>query len=338
MNYQNLHSHTTTSDGKISYLETLKICRENQIEAVAFTDHDALPPKKEVNRLFRKRNHPVKWILGIEISSALPKELGGDPTENLHIVGLFINPFDRQLEIHCRKMQEARKKRMQLIVKNLKGLGFKITEKACLKESKGETINRPHIVAALTKNSANLKLIQKLKDQMEKESEKNPELRRKFLKMIKFGRQQYPYSLFLTGDSYIKGIYADYPYRLELDRTVKLIRNAGGVAFLAHWTFCKKKIDLKMLNNLLKQKRIDGLEIVYNAHTQGREKEILRDMKKVEKLTRKYQSLKSGGADSHSREEIRDFFKDTSLAQKTYRLAQEMIKQGNINTTWSSFS
>jgi predicted metal-dependent phosphoesterase TrpH len=333
--YQNLHHHTTVSDGKLSYLQTLRVCQENNIEAVAFTDHDSLPSEKAVKALQKHRSGPVEWIIGLEISSGLPKELGGKPTSNFHILGLFIDPFNRRIKNYCQKMQAARMERMERMVKNLNRLGFKITTRACLAELKGETINRPHIVAALLKRPENIKLIQKLKDKMIQDAKQNPEVKNKLRQMIQRGPGQYPYSLFLGPDTYLKDVYVDYLYGLDLDQTAKIIRGAGGVAILAHWTF--KRIDFALVEKLIKQKRIDGLEVVYNAHIPGREKQILADMKILKKLAEKYQALQSGGADSHVKEQIIDFFKDKTLAGKTIGLAQKMIKQGKIDTTWSSF-
>jgi DNA polymerase III alpha subunit len=40
--YETLHSHTTTSDGILSYTELLDLFKHNSISTVAFTDHDAL--------------------------------------------------------------------------------------------------------------------------------------------------------------------------------------------------------------------------------------------------------------------------------------------------------
>src|SRR3972149_3776185 len=96
LKYQNLHTHTTVSDGLMLYLNTLKICEKCGVGTVAFTDHDSLPGKKTVSEL-KKYSGPVKWISGIEISSGLPVELGGKPTSKFHIIGLFVNPFDKAL-------------------------------------------------------------------------------------------------------------------------------------------------------------------------------------------------------------------------------------------------
>lgn len=286
----------------------------------------------------KKYSAGIDWISGIEISSGLPAELGGKPTSNFHIVGLFVNPFNKALLEYCEKMQKARLERMEKMVENLQGLGFKITADGCLKESEGETINRPHIVSALKKNPENLKIIEALKVKMKKEGEKNPEIMKKYLDILKKGEKEEPYALFLDKNSYIKGIYVDYLYGLQLDETVQIIRNAGGVAFLAHWSFCKKFVPIEIVGKLLEEKRIDGTETVYNPNRrQGLEKEFLSDMSLLENLAEKYSCLRSGGSDSHSENDFKDFFSNPNVSGKTVGLTENIIKGGKIDLQWSSF-
>lgn len=89
MNYESLHNHTTTSDGEQSHLEVLETAEKNGFRAVAFTDHDTLPNEQEMEKL-KAYTGPVKWLVGCEISSGLPKELGGGPISMFHILGLFL--------------------------------------------------------------------------------------------------------------------------------------------------------------------------------------------------------------------------------------------------------
>ena len=53
---ETLHSHTITSDGKLSHRQVLEICEERNIGVVAFTDHDSLPDSKVVNILNNNRD------------------------------------------------------------------------------------------------------------------------------------------------------------------------------------------------------------------------------------------------------------------------------------------
>ncbi len=116
MSYETLHAHTTASDGTLTHLELLDACQKYNVGIVAFTDHDSLPNKKTLKLLNENRNHPIKWIIGIEVSSGLPRELGGKVHSGLHIVGLFVNPTNKDLLEYCKLAQEARITRMQRMV------------------------------------------------------------------------------------------------------------------------------------------------------------------------------------------------------------------------------
>jgi len=106
---QTLHCHTTTSDGELTYLETLNFCQKINIGTVAFTDHDSLPKEKDINLLLKNKNHPTKWIVGTELNSGWPKELEIPGIGNgFEVIGLFVDPTNADLKDHCQKAQEAR--------------------------------------------------------------------------------------------------------------------------------------------------------------------------------------------------------------------------------------
>lgn len=151
MKYQTLHSHTTNSDGELDLTSLIRVCSENNIGTVAITDHDSVLNEEQISYLHKKESE-VNWISGIEISSGFPSEMGGGVASEFHILGLFVDPFNKNLVKHCKLAQEARVERMQKMVKNLTGLGFKITEEDCLAASGGETVGRPHIVKAILAN------------------------------------------------------------------------------------------------------------------------------------------------------------------------------------------
>jgi predicted metal-dependent phosphoesterase TrpH len=339
--YQNLHSHTRTSDGKLSYIETLKVCERNNISVVAFCDHDSLPSVSNIKTVRNYKSH-VGWIIGTEISSGLPKELGGSVISNFHIVGLFVDPFNRNLKDFCKKMQLSRIERAKKIVKNLKKLGFDISIDDCLLQAQywdeGKTINRPHITAAIIGKEKNIEILKKIKTKMRRDSQSIPEVRKKYEEIKKSDIKRWPYQMFLDNNSYIKGVYVEYLYSLEFDKVVELIRGAGGVSILAHWTFCKNRVDINLVEKLLEEKRLDGVEVVYNYYkSPERKKEIFFDMENLKKIAKKHNALQSGGADSHSEEDILRFVRDKDLAPKTIGMAEEIINNNNINLAFSSF-
>jgi hypothetical protein len=327
--YQNLHCHTTASDGELSHLEVLEVCSNNDIGVVAFTDHDNLMSEKAVKDVRANKKNKVEWISGIEMSA-----------EEGHIVGLFVNPFDKNLFEHCKKAQAARVDRMEKMVKNLKSLGFDITVDACLKASKGEAVGRPHIVEALRSKRSNLKIIENLKNKMKKDAEKDVDLRVKYKQMVASGEEQYPYTLFLSDDSYIKDIYVDYLYRVDISQATTLIRGAQGLSFYAHWFTEVKKITPEILEGYFKTNLLDGVETVYGltACESGylTQNELGRQRKILQGLVSKYNKLESGGSDAHTKEQFKEFTEVKWYAKLTVGMIEHIVKKSGVDTSYSS--
>jgi len=332
--YQTLHCHTTASDGLLTYNQVLKICNTNNIGVVAFTDHDSLPSAKVVKYLKNSKSS-VKWVIGIEISSGKPNDF--ETNFSPHIVGLFVDPFNKNLMNHSRLAKKARIERMTRMVKSLKKLGFNITEKDCLKASGGETVGRPHIVKAIISKDENIVVIEKLKEKMEEDSKINEKLKEKYEYMMSAGKDSYPYTLFLSDDSYIRGVYVDYLYKVDLDGCVKLIRDAGGVSIFAHWFTEIKKCDRGCMEKLLKEDRIDGVETVYGFFDDMRE-EFIKQRKILQDLVGKYHKLESGGVDAHTKKHLVDFAKNKWYAGLTVGMVEKIIKSGKVDLSWSSLS
>lgn len=330
---QTLHSHTTASDGKMTHLELLDCAKEFGVSTVAFTDHDTLP-SPETLQILRSYTGEVKWISGIEISSGLPKELGGGAYPGLHITGLFVNPTNQNLLEYSQKALKARTERMERIVKNLQGIGFDITERDCLMASDGEAVGRPHIVQAIKSKPENLKRIETIRIEMSLETDEK--IKEKYQVMMQRGDTQYPFVLFLSEDSYIPNIYVDYLYWEDMDSVIKLIRDAGGLAFIAHYSTTKKKIPYEMIEQMMKAKRVDGVEVVYAMQTYEYQN-WKEDMEWLSQKADQYGILKSGGADLHTRDQMELFSQMTEFSEKTIGMAEKIIKQSGISTTWSSF-
>jgi predicted metal-dependent phosphoesterase TrpH len=329
--YESLHNHTTASDGTQTYAQVLETARVNDIGVVAFTDHDMLPSEVDVTAL-RAYEGPVKWLIGCEISSGLPVELGGGATSSLHILGLFTDPTNVALREHCRKAQVARNERMERIVANLKGLGFKITVEDCLKASGGETVGRPHIVRALALHAENAAIIDGMKLEMEKAAVGSASVAMDYAHMLERPASDYLYRLFLSDDAFIPGVYVDYLYTVDMDAAVKLIRDAGGVAVMAHWYTASRKIDASMLEGMIKAERIDGVEIMGNPlnNAARRAEPVLRAM------AERTGCLATYGVDGHREQDLDNFVNDRELARKTTGQTVRLVERAGVSLEWSS--
>lgn len=334
--YESLHNHTTASDGTQTHLEVLKSARGYGFGLVAFTDHDTLPGEAAVARL-REYDGPVKWLVGCEISSGLPVELGGGPTSSLHILGLFTDPHNEALLEHCRRAVAARAERMERIVANLKGLGFKISVDDCLAASGGENVGRPHIVRALGGYPENAAIIEDLRAQMQAAAVASPAVAMDYAHMLERPASDYPYRLFLSDDAFVPGVYVDYLYTIDMDAAVGLIRGAAGVAVVAHWYTAARKIDAAALEAMLVAGRLDGVELMGNPLNSAaqRAQAVLRAM------AERTGALATYGVDGHREQDMENFVADRALAARTTgqtaRLVEWAQKRGvGVSTEWSN--
>ena len=333
---ETLHTHTTLSDGKLTHREMFELAQSLGVAVIAFTDHDAVPSPAIMEELEAQRERTLKWIVGIEITADLPKELKPD-TGAMHIIGLFVDPANVAIKEHCRHAQEARVKRMKEIVSKLQTLGFKITVEDCLEMSGGESVGRPHIVQALKKYSENNLVMEKIRLEMAEEASLNPAIQEQYARMMQKGEHNYPYTLFLSPEAFRKG-YAEHDYMPDMDEAVRLIRDAGGVAVLAHYFTIRAKMPLSALDRVLSEKRLDGVEVVYGLREYGtvgevemnKERDTLRDMAKKSNL------LALGGSDAHTVEDLERFVMNDWFSKETVGFTESVLATGKVNKAFSS--
>jgi predicted metal-dependent phosphoesterase TrpH len=303
--YESLHNHTTASDGTQTYNEVLADAERLGYGTIAFTDHDTLPTPNVMTQL-RAYTGPVKWLIGCEISSGLPRELGGGPTGMFHILGLFTDPTNDALIEHCRRAVEARTERMETMVSNLSSLGFTITAADCLIASGGETVGRPHIVKALGMHPENTGVITRIKGEMAAAAMASASVAMDYMRMNERDPSDYPYRLFLSDDAFIPGIYVDYLYSIDMDASVKLIRDAGGIAILAHWPTISRKI-------FLRDGRLDGVEL-RTGFVDSQVEHQGNELAQMAKATGRTWTI---GIDGHREKDMNRFIRDQVLARKT---------------------
>lgn len=335
-NLQSLHSHTTNSDGSMSPIELLNKGKEYGFNTIGITDHDSVLSQKQIKEISKIED--IRWISGIEISSGWPLDIGGGSSSSLHIVGLFIDSNNRKLKEYCKRSQEARVERMDRMVKNLNSIDIKITKDDCIEESGGESVGRPHIVKAIFRYEENIKRIEDIKNNLLKDSINNQNLKEK-VKIIEENQiERWPYTLFLTEDSYINNIYVDYLYYLDFDNSVKLIRDSGGISILAHYYTCSYKLTPDILDMYIKDKRIDGIETIFGCYTFGTSQEdnIREHMRIAEEIANKYNCIKSEGADIHREEDFIKIKDNEEYNNKTINVLENILKDRDINIKYSN--
>jgi len=191
-------------------------------------------------------------VPGVEISADAP-------FGSVHIVGLYIDPSNGEMEATLKELREFREERNRKMVKRLEELGVHITMEELAKEAGGDLIGRPHFAALLVKKGA-------VQDYHEA-----------FDKYLKAGGQA----------------YLDKK-RLPVEDAIRMIHNAGGISILAHPYTLRRKDESRFEENVryLVEKGIRGIEVYYTEHSAG-EEALFAD------IARRYNLVISGGSDFH---------------------------------------
>jgi len=177
--------------------------------------------------------------------------------QEIHILGYGMDEDNVTFRNRLYEIQEKRVSRVIKIIEKLKSLGLEISLEEISSFSKGESIGRPHVAQALvTKGYA-------------------PDTKTAFNYFLKIGAPAYVPR-----------------YKLQPEQAVKIIRNAGGVAVLAHPG--SQKIDLKQVQELVTA-GLQGIEICHPDHTPEQNKIY-------KKIATELKLIMTGGSDYHGPE------------------------------------
>jgi predicted metal-dependent phosphoesterase TrpH len=329
---ESLHNHTTASDGPVDHIELLRLGEQFGYGIMAMTDHDVLPTPEDIARM-RAYNGSVKWLSGIEVSSGLPIELGGGVASMFHIVGLFTDPTNQNLVTYCRQAQEGRRERTEMIVANLRSIGFTLTVDDVMADARGDAVGRRNIARALARSPRYALVMERLKAQMADESKEDPEVAMQYMRMLEHPENDHPFWLFLSEDAYLDDIYVDYLFSVDMDAGVKLIRDAGGVAVLAHWPTIRNLIDAELLENILASKRLDGVEL-RSAFEDDEQDSVEAQLKLMCERTG---AIMTYGSDAHTERDIENFAR-RPVGQRTLGTTDTIIKRFKPDLSFSNFS
>jgi hypothetical protein len=250
MAYIDLHVHSTASDGSYAPGEVVRLAKEANLAAMALTDHDTVEGLDEA--LAAGEALGLEVIPGVEISA----RFAGD---SMHIVGLFIEHHDGQLNGRLEVLKKARADRNPKIVAKLNALGLKVSMDDVIRLSGGGQVGRPHIARAL--------------------------LEAGYVRSVQEAFDTY---LRNGGPAYVE------KFRFPPAEAIAMIREAKGVPVLSH-PFTLGLGSAAALRELLKELQalgLAGLEVFYSDHTPEQEALYLR-------LARELDLLLSGGSDFH---------------------------------------
>jgi len=225
-----LHIHSTASDGTVSPPEILQLALQQNLSAIAITDHDTLDGVKEALACGIPRS--LQFLTGIEISSNPPP--GFSIPGSLHILGYGINTNDKHLNSMIEKLQEARTNRNPKIIARLSRAGLDISLSEVVEKAGTGQAGRPHIAMLMVE-----------KGMVDSVNE--------------------AFDLFLGKG---KPAYVDKP-RIASSEVLRIIINAGGIPVLAHPGLVQSESDetVERLVGTLKKEGLKGVEVYYPRHT-----------------------------------------------------------------------
>jgi predicted metal-dependent phosphoesterase TrpH len=182
-------------------------------------------------------------------------EISGEyMNREMHILGYFIDPQAPALVELLTEIQEERILRIKKIIAKLNELGSRITYDDAKEDLKTTvSIGRPHIANALVKQG--------------------------FVKSFYDAFSKY------IGDDKIADVKKVRP---NYERVFRVIKEAGGLSFLAHPAKYFNEEEVKLFKNA----GLDGIETVHPSHTAS-------EVKKYKEIAVKYNLLTSGGSDFH---------------------------------------
>jgi predicted metal-dependent phosphoesterase TrpH len=252
-----LHIHTNYSDGSLSPSEIVAAAQHYGLAAIAITDHDCISGAKEV---LESVDLPpsLSFITGIEISASFPP--GFTSKGSLHILGYGFDIDDSDLNNTLKILQNARENRNPEIIRKLNQMGVPIELREVSDIAGDSVLGRPHIAQALVQK----KVVNSIDD---------------------------AFTAFL---GYGQPAYVD-KYRIEAQKAIDIIRQAGGVPVLAHpylITSGDRGNALETLLNTLIDMGLGGLEVFYSEHTP-------QQTHYFSQLCQRYQLIMTGGSDFH---------------------------------------
>ena len=226
-------------------------------------------------------------LLGVTIVPGIELSTAYQGRE-VHLLGYFLDPEAEKLRDYIAWVQTARRTRNAKIVEKLQKKGFDITMEQLETAHPDATPGRPHIAARLVEIGA----VDSVKEA--------------FRRYLSEGRSCY------VAREYIP--FAD---------GVRLIRDCGGVAVLAHplqYGFDRAKLE-KLIRDAAAA-GVTGMEIYYTGYTQA-------DINKLFDLAEKYTLLPTGGSDFHGENKpgVQIGSGNGNLAVPAYMLAMLAMSQ-----------
>ena len=223
--YADLHLHSTFSDGSLTPEELVKECYKKDIYAISLTDHDNIGGVEIARK--SAQIYKIEFIPGVELST----QSEFNETEEIHILGYYINENDPMFNEKLLFFQKAREERAKKIRERLATLGININERTIKEISQKGSIGRMHFARILVEKE----IVSSIKEAFEK--------------YLSYGKPAFIPRL-----------------KLSTKDAIKLILSNGGIPVVAHPVFGAND---KNIISRLRDYGLKGIEVFYPEHNQS---------------------------------------------------------------------
>jgi predicted metal-dependent phosphoesterase TrpH len=245
-----LHMHTTLSDGQLTPTELVRLLHDQGVDVAAISDHDSTEGLDEAFAAAEKYPR-LRLIPAVEISADHPT----DEKSDVHVLGYFFDYHDVALNERLASFRDDRMYRAQKMVARLAEVGYPVDWERVQAIAGEAGIGRPHIAEAMVERG----YIAHIKDAFDGILNDD--------------------GMAFVGRSHITMV-----------DSVELIKNAGGVAVLAHPVFIPGYEEL--LPKIAGMGFV-GFEVHYGDFDPDQRKKLLA-------LAEEYEMLPCGGSDYHA--------------------------------------
>ncbi len=140
-----LHTHSNCSDGTDSVPELVEAARRAGLDVIALTDHDSMAGVASAKELAATAG--IGLLRGIEVSSRAEHE---GETFDVHVLAYGCSPDDRLLADMLEATRQARRRRVPEILRRLSAIGMVVSlEEVAARSGSADSIGRPHIADAM---------------------------------------------------------------------------------------------------------------------------------------------------------------------------------------------
>lgn len=143
MSYADLHLHSHYSDGTFTPAEIVARAKQQNLGAIALTDHDTVEGCEAVAAECAKVG--IEFVVGTELTSE-------HNDHELHILAYFVDPKNERLLREIAKFQIVRQERIREMVAKINALGVPLKAEDVFALANCKSPGRPHVARTLVRH------------------------------------------------------------------------------------------------------------------------------------------------------------------------------------------